>query len=147
MFFPTHPLLRPVRGVRDGDTTGADAGAIHRASARSSKVPRPARITFSLSVAASVELRFERAQPGRVAGGRCAKPTRSNRGKPRCVRYVAAGRLTVHGKAGANAVRFTGRLPGHRTLPAGRYRLTTTPADGSGNHGAARSTTLTIAKR
>jgi hypothetical protein len=97
-------------------------------------------------VAASVELRFERARPGRAVGGRCAKPTRSNRGKPRCTRYVAAGRLTVQGKPGFNAVRFTGRLPGHGPLPAGRYRLTGTPADGSGNKGTARTTTLEIAR-
>jgi hypothetical protein len=96
-------------------------------------------------VAASVELRFERAQPGRAVGGTCAKPSSSNRGKPRCTRYVPAGRLTVKGKPGANAVRFTGRLPGGKPLPAGRYRLIGTPADGAGHHGASASTTLTIA--
>jgi hypothetical protein len=42
-------------------------------------------------------------------------------------------------------VRFTGRVPGRGPLPAGRYRLIGAPTDGSGNHGAARSTTLTIA--
>jgi hypothetical protein len=97
-----------------------------------------ARITFTLSVAARVELRFERA--------RCAKPSRSNRAKRPCTRYVKVGSFTVRGKAGANAVRFTGRLPGHRPLAAGRYRLTATPTS-AGIHGTARRTTLTITRR
>jgi hypothetical protein len=118
---------------------------IHRVSARSANAAKRARITLGLSAAACVELRFERARPGRAVGGSCAKPTRSNRGKPHCTRYVAAGRLTARGERGANAVRFTGRLAGHGPLPAGRYRLIGTPTDGSRNHGAARSTTLTIA--
>jgi hypothetical protein len=53
--------------------------------------------------------------------------------------------MSVQGKGGANAVRFTGRLPGHGPLPAGRYRLVGTPADGTGQHGNPATTTLTIA--
>jgi hypothetical protein len=88
---------------------------IHRAASAPRRSAKP-RIAFTLSAAATVELRFARAQQGRAVGGTCRKPSHSNRGKPRCIRYVAGGSLTAHGRAGANAIPFTGRLPKHRPL-------------------------------
>ncbi len=67
--------------------------------------------------------RVQRAQRGRLVGGRCVAPRRSNRGRRACVRYVTLrGSFVVAGKVGANAFHFTGRLRNRRLAPA-RYRL------------------------
>jgi uncharacterized delta-60 repeat protein len=90
-----------------------------------------ALVSFTLDRAASVRLRIERAIRGRLVGGRCVGPTRSNRGKRACTRYAGgAGGFTRRGVAGTNRFRFTGH-PGARRLRPGRYRLVATPsADG-----------------
>jgi hypothetical protein len=120
---------------------------IHRTAAASSTAAERARITFTLSAAASVELRFQKAEPGRAVGKTCAKPSRANRGRPHCTRYATVGRFTVQGKPGANAVPFTGRRSARSLFPVGRYRLVATPTGASGDKGAARTTTLRIVRR
>jgi TolB protein len=72
------------------------------------------RITFQLSEASPVTLAFDRMVRG----------ARASRLVPRRV-----GRLTVQGSAGANSIRFSGRLRG-RPLRPGRYRWTATPLRG-----------------
>jgi Tol biopolymer transport system component len=85
------------------------------------------RIHFRLDRSATVSLRVERLLPGRRAHGRCS--ARAHRGR-RCTVVKRVGRLAaVHGRAGANAVRFSGRV-GARALAPGRYRLIATPAGG-----------------
>ncbi len=81
---------------------------------------------------------LERVQDvGRKVGRTCKAPTRSNRKKPACKRYVAvAGSFTHSGKNGANSFKFTGRLGGRKLAP-GTYRLTGTPTDAAGNRGKA----------
>jgi uncharacterized delta-60 repeat protein len=90
-----------------------------------------ALVSFTLDRAATVRLGIERAIRGRVVGGRCVGPTRSNRGKRACTRYASvAGGFTHRGVAGTNRFRLTGRLSARRLRP-GRYRLVATPrADG-----------------
>jgi uncharacterized delta-60 repeat protein len=90
-----------------------------------------ALVSFTLDRAASVRLTVERASRGRRAGGRCVKATRANRRARRCTRYTTlAGAFTHRGVAGANRLRFTGRLSARRLRP-GRCRLVATPsADG-----------------
>lgn len=90
-------------------------------------------VRFSLSEAATVTLAVERRTTGRRVGGRCVKRTSRNRARRHCSRYVRlAGSLTSAGAAGANRVRFTGRLRS-RKLPAARYRLRATAIDVAGN--------------
>jgi hypothetical protein len=90
-------------------------------------------VRFSLSEAAAVTLTVERRTTGRRVGGRCVKPTRKNRAKRGCIRYVRLkGSLTQGGAAGANRVRFSARLR-NRTLAAARYRLLATAIDVAGN--------------
>src|SRR5207244_1819201 len=120
---------------------------IRRASLGSGRRAGRPRISFTLSAAAGVQLRFDQAREGRTVGRSCVKPTRSNRAKRHCSRYVTAGSFTVHGKAGSNTVPFAGKLPGHKPLATGAYRLTGTATDGSGAAGQPRTTTLKIAKR
>ena len=82
---------------------------------------RGATLRFRLTRAARVTLVVERLRNGRLRGTRC-KPTRTAGKGKRCVRYVAAGRLTVDGEAGANRIALSRRI-GRTTLPAARYRL------------------------
>jgi uncharacterized delta-60 repeat protein len=94
-------------------------------------------VSFTLDRAASVRFSVERAGSGRRVGGRCVKPTRSNRGKRRCIRYSRlAGGFTRRGIAGANRFRFTGRLTARR-LGRASYRLIATPS-ADGRRGNAR---------
>ena len=90
-------------------------------------------ISFRLSENARVTLSFSRKARGRRVGRRCVKPTRRNRTRRRCTRYVKAGTLRINGKAGTNRVRFQGRLTRRKRLALGSYRLTVGATDGAGN--------------
>ena len=76
---------------------------------------------LTLSEAARVVVTVRRASPGRRVGGRCVKPSRSNRAARRCTRLRLAGRFAIDSPAGASRHRFSGRI-GSRRLSAGRYR-------------------------
>jgi hypothetical protein len=66
-------------------------------------------------------------------GGRCRKATAKNRRARHCTRYVIVkGSASRAARAGANTVRFRGRLGGRR-LGAGRYRLILSATDGVGS--------------
>jgi hypothetical protein len=90
-----------------------------------------ALVSLTLDRAATVRLTVERASRGRRAGGRCVKGTRADPRARRCTRYTTlAGAFTHRGVAGANRLRFTGRVSARRLRP-GRYHLVATPsADG-----------------
>jgi hypothetical protein len=98
-------------------------------------------IRFTLSEAASVKVAIRRAAAGRRSGARCIKPTAKLRQAKRCTRYVLKGALRRSGKAGANAVAFSGRL-GTRALKPGRYRAVITATDAA--HNAGRPVTLSF---
>jgi Tol biopolymer transport system component len=85
--------------------------------------PVGTRIGVRLSGAGRVKLTFRRARPGRRVRGRCVRPTRRNRNRPRCTRYVRQGTFSFDGKQGENGIRFQGRLSPRRRLPVGRYRM------------------------
>jgi hypothetical protein len=92
---------------------------------------RKKAITFRLSERATVRFTVQRA-------------VRDRRGRTRFV--AQRGSLTVKAKAGANRVRFAGRL-GKKALPAGRFRLVATATDAAGNRSKAKRATFTIARR
>jgi Ca2+-binding RTX toxin-like protein len=105
------------------------------------------RVTYRLSERASARFTVERARPGRRAGGRCAKPKRSNRAGRRCTRWVPVkGSFTQQGLAGANSFRFTGRVGG-RKLRLGRHRLVLVATDLAGNRAAAVRAAFRIVPR
>ena len=107
-------------------------------TARRRRKPIGTRVTFRLSEAASVAFKVERARPGRRVARRCVRPTRRNRKRRRCTRYVLQrGSFTVAGAAGETHFRFTGRLRGRKLRP-GRYRLVAVATDGDGNRSAAK---------
>lgn len=106
-------------------------------------------ISFQLSEAGRATLAFQRASGGRRAGGRCVKPTRSNRSARRCTRFLPAGSIAgLAAKAGTNRVGFQGRLDRSRRLALGSYRVLVSAQDAAGNRASARTgPTFTIVTR
>ena len=90
------------------------------------------KIAYRLSEASTVSVALQKATTGRRVARKCVRPTRKNRARPRCTRFVALrSGLSGPGKAGANSLtlpRFHGRK-----LGAGLYRLTITAKDAAGN--------------
>ncbi len=109
------------------------------------KPPRRGVVTFILSTAATVKLSFARSQPGRLAGTKCAKPTRANRRRRHCTRLLIVRSVSVRGKAGTNTIALLGNLAGGRALRIGSYRLTATPTSASGK-GTVHAATFRIVK-
>lgn len=88
------------------------------------------QVRFRLNVAARLRFTVDRRADGRRVGNRCQALTQKNRTRPRCTYWKALnGSFVLHGKAGDNAFRFTGRLNG-ATLGLGVYRLLVTPTVG-----------------
>jgi hypothetical protein len=100
-------------------------------------------ISYTLSEAAAVKFRIER----RRVRGRCAKPSRPHRRAKGCTRYTTLrGSFTHQGQAGANKLRFTGRLKGRKQQP-GRYRLRATATDPAGNKSPPKRSRFRIIRR
>jgi Tol biopolymer transport system component len=109
------------------------------------RLPVGTTISFRLNEAARSTVAFQRAQPGRRVGGKCAKPTAANRDRKACVRYVSAGKLpSFAGKAGANRVKFQGLLRRGKSLAAGTYRVVVSARDAAGNAAKKNGPSFTI---
>lgn len=101
---------------RAGNVPGAVASKKKRA-------PLGATVSYSLSAAATVEFHVERGGTGRKVGGKCVKQTHANKSKQKCVIYKPLkGRFSLHGAAGANSFKFSGKVGG-KALKPGPYRL------------------------
>jgi hypothetical protein len=93
------------------------------------------RLSYRLSETATVTFKVQRQRVGRRIGRRCRAATRRNkaRSRRRCKRYTKVrGSFKHTGGAGANSVRFTGRVGGKR-LKVGRYRLVAVAVDSAKN--------------
>jgi hypothetical protein len=101
--------------------------------------------SYSLSEAATVTFTVERRSAGRRVGRRCAKPTRRNRGRRKCSRYVRIGAFAHAGKAGANSKRFSGRI-GRKALKPGRYRARLVARDAAGNKSAPKLVSFRVVR-
>lgn len=102
-----------------------------RVAKKGRRARKGARISFRLSLPATVRLRFEQAVRGRKKGRRCL-PRRKARGR-RCVRWAKRGALTRRDLApGRRVVPFTGRI-GKRKLKPGRYRVVVVAASAAGS--------------
>jgi len=98
------------------------------------------KVTYRLSEAATVKFSVERAVPGERQGRRCVKPSASLPATAkRCTRYLAKGSFSDRGSAGANSLRFSGRL-GAKALAPGRYRLSAEARDAAGTRSAKPAT-------
>ena len=104
-------------------------------------------LRFRLSEAAQATFSFQRRSRGRKVGRRCRKPSRANRGRRGCVRYVPVkGTIPFAGRAGANTLRLKGRV-GRKWLSPGRYRLTGVTRDAAGNVGLIRPVAFRVKRR
>ena len=135
-----------VRGGPGVDVTASDISDVSvfpRVWRRGSGLPsfsarKGTRIQWRLSEAARVTLTFQRARPGRRVRGRCVRPTRANRARRRCTRFVSVrpSLTRANAQAGLNTLRFQGRLSSRRRLPLGTYRVVVGGVDAAGNRSA-----------
>lgn len=107
------------------------------------KAPRGTTFSFTVSEAAVAHLTFTQALSGRSVAGRCVAQTRQNRAKRSCRRTKVAGTLTLTAPAGADHVRFEGRLSSTKRLKPGRYTMALS-ATAAGLTSAPRSLSFTI---
>jgi hypothetical protein len=127
---PGPPALASVSGL--GASPNVFAAASSGPSATLTKRrPVGTTVSYTLNEAASVKFTIKRRAKGRrVKRGKrkvCVKPTRKNRKKHRCSRFVRVkGSFSLNGVAGKNSFHFTGRLSGRKLSP-GRYKLVATP--------------------
>lgn len=108
--------------------------------------PRGTTFIYRLSEAARVLFRIERAANGRRVEGGCRKPTRANRRRRSCIRFVHAGTFAHESVTGGNTKAFSGKL-GRRSLDSGRYHAVLTAVDQAGNVSKRRSLTFTVVRR
>ena len=109
--------------VPDGSAPTGPAGAC--------VAPHTRRVRYRLRAARSDSASSAPRRPPRT--GQCRRPTRNNRGRPRCKRYrTLSGSFSHKGKAGRNRLKFSGRLARRKLRPA-KYRLVATAKDTAGN--------------
>jgi hypothetical protein len=123
----------------------ARLGAAAAKRAREHGLPVGTTVSFSLDQAATVTLAFRHGAQGRRASGRCVAKTKGNAGKPPCARVVADGSLRVQAGAGADKLRFEGRISPRRKLRTGRYTVLVTATSTAGKPSPAPSRSFTIA--
>jgi hypothetical protein len=87
------------------------------------RLPVGTTFSFTLSVPARVRLNFSSTADGRRIGARCVAERHANRNRPRCVRTISDGTMTIAGKKGTNKIRFSGRLSRTKRLQPGVYTL------------------------
>ena len=115
-------------------------------SKRTFKAKAGTTIRFTLSKAAKVSIVVARKGTGRKVGTRCVKQTTSNRRRTACVLYTTSGtQSNVSRKAGANAVKFSGKIRG-RLLKPGNYRFTLLATDSGGRKSKAVSVTFKVVR-
>jgi len=148
------PLVEPPADLFAPELTGARVTGVWAVNPRGTREVPVAALTrvrlgasfvYSLSEAARVVFAFERKAKGRRVAGRCRKPTRRNRGRRRCTRFVKAGAFAHQSVAGANRKRFSGRI-GQRRLKPARYRVTLRATDEAGNRSAPRRLAFRVVK-
>jgi hypothetical protein len=88
-------------------------------------------VHYTGSQAATTTFTVQQPAAGRRQGKRCSKPSRKNRHRQACTRYVRVGGFKHIDKSGLTRFRFTGRLKG-RALKPGRYRLQAIPRNLAG---------------
>jgi hypothetical protein len=139
---PPPPGAKPsVTGFSMSATTfrAAGSGPTVLPARRKPRPPVGTKISYTLSAAATTTFTVERKTTGRMVRSKCVARNRGNRRKPPCPRYVTVGSFTHSGKAGANKLRFTGRLRGSK-LPPGSYRLTGVASNANGKSTAVTKT-------
>lgn len=139
-----HTGPTPQAGAITGLTISPAAFYAAASGATVSKVKRTygARISYHDSQAATTTFTVLASSSGRLQGRSCRKPSKHNIHAKRCTILTARGSFVHVDTAGANSLRFSGRMHGKKLAP-GSYRLQAVPHNAAGN-GAAVSRGFTI---
>jgi DNA-binding beta-propeller fold protein YncE len=139
---PSGPVLS---GVRQSHRTWRAANKLATA-ARKPRPPVGTRFSYVLNEAARVTFAFSQTLSGRKAAGHCVKQTRRNRHKRACTLTIARGTIAVNGSAGANQLRFYGRVTPRTRLTPGRYAVAITATDTASHRSRPSLLRFTIAR-
>lgn len=143
---PMRTTLRPsITGLRQSASMWREGGKLAQLASRHQR-QIGTTFSFALNERATVTLAFMKHAPGRTIHGRCANQNARNTHAPRCTRSITAGALSLTGHAGADRVRFAGRLSRTKTLSPGTYTLRITATDTSGQSASTRDLRFTIVK-
>lgn len=110
--------------------------------AKGGKVRRGTTFRYTVSEAATVRFKIERKRSGRLVGGKCKPRTPKNQKRNKCVSFKRVGSRSQAAKAGANKLKWNGKLKGKPLVP-GSYRATVVATDRAGG----RSTPKTVGFR
>jgi hypothetical protein len=104
-------------------------------------------VRYSISEAGTAAFTVQRAAAGRKVGRSCKKPSRSNRKRKRCTRYVGVRGGFAHPSVlGRNSFHFSGRVR-KRKLAPGHYRLVERVRDAAANVSAPKRAKFRIVRR
>ena len=138
------PLLTNVTLSRTRFRVGTQPTALN-AQRRRSSAPTGTTIRFRVDKTARVTIVVERRRSGRTRGGRCLRPSRSDRRGRRCVRWVGQGTLRRTVQPGQVSIAFSGRI-GRKALPVGPHRFRISSTDLLGRPGTKRTLAFTIVR-
>jgi PKD domain-containing protein len=133
-----------VSGVRQSATVWREGNQLARFSRAKHKPPVGTTFSFTLNMTATARFDFTQRASGRKVAGKCVAQTKRNRRKAKCTRTLTLGTLSFAAHAGANTVRFQGRLSRTRKLKPGHYTLLITATSSSGGRSAPQSLSFTI---
>jgi Subtilase family len=133
-------LFRQRRGLPalGGGGGGGGGGARDRTAPALSARRSGTTLSITSSEAARLRLTIERARPGRRVGRLCRVPTRANRARRRCTRWVRVASLARSLRKGTTRVRLPSRDARGKRLPRGTYRAVLLATDAAGNKSATR---------
>ncbi len=117
-----------------------------KATAISAAAPVGTVFRLTLSELSTVKIAIQRKLPGRKVKGKCVKPRRANRKRPKCTRFVPKGTLTRKQKNGKIKIAFSGRI-GKKALSRGAYRALLTATDAAGNSSKRATLAFKIVRR
>jgi hypothetical protein len=122
---------------------GTALAKISAAVGAKARLPIGTAFSFTLNEAARVTLTFTQRVRGRKVGRACVAPSPRKKGRG-CTRTVVRGVLAFAGHAGADTVRFQGRLSRRRKLKPGRYAVAIVATSATGARSAPASLRFTI---
>lgn len=101
---------------------------------------------YTLSEDARVVFTIERQDAGRLVGRTCRRPSRSNRRRKACKRFVKVGSFAQDGRSGPNTRPWSGKI-GTRALRPATYRASLTAKDAGGLASTPRRLSFKIVTR
>lgn len=93
---------------------------------------------YTVSEAGTVRFKIERKAIGRLVGKKCKPRTAKNASKKKCPLFKGVGSRSQQAKAGANKLKWSGKLKG-KPLSPGSYRATVTATDKAGGRSASKT--------